>query len=341
MTKIPKCYSVREFKLNIDVFDQNGTVVKPKLDIFTNSQRGEVDRSKNNRSPKHLENQQDSNSKSNNNDRSRNYNGRDRGHYSRGRSQHFDRSQNFGTNTRGGRYKLSCGFWNVNGRNTNIHSDKFNFLDSCFKYYNLHMGGIAETHLTGNKGIEVDGYNWFGFNHKNIHVRAKTGSGGIGLLIRNDICSQFDVEIIDNDTDGIFSGIETNNITQNVRKTTKYNTRNLPDDWLPTSSVISEINEIIRRLESSEATQDNIDRVYEYFVSVIKNEMSSKLPSKTICIHDGASNKKRKCRKPWWNDDLTVLWNEVCNSEKMWLKCKNRNQKKEFRNYFINKRKII
>ncbi|CAC5418951.1 unnamed protein product [Mytilus coruscus] len=111
------------------------------------------------------------------------------------------------------------------------------------------------------------------------------------------------------------SGIETNNITQNVRKTTKYDTRNLPDDWLLTSSAISEINGLIQHLESSEATQDNIDRVYEDFVSVIKIEMS-KFLSKTIRIHDGASNKKRKCRKPWWNDDLTILWNEVCDSEK-------------------------
>ncbi|CAC5409437.1 unnamed protein product [Mytilus coruscus] len=79
------------------------------------------------------------------------------------------------------------------------------------------MIGIAETHLTGNKGIEVDGYNWFGFNRKNIHVRAKTGSGGVGLLIRNDICSQFDVEIIDNDTDGIlWVRLEDKNCLQNA-----------------------------------------------------------------------------------------------------------------------------
>ncbi|CAC5359727.1 unnamed protein product [Mytilus coruscus] len=90
-------------------------------------------------------------------------------------------------------------------------------LDSCFKYYNLHMVGIAETHLTGNKGIAVDGYNWFGFNRTNIHVRAKTGSGGVGLLILNDICSQFNVEIIDNDTDGIlWVRLEDKNCLQNA-----------------------------------------------------------------------------------------------------------------------------
>ncbi|VDH91823.1 Hypothetical predicted protein [Mytilus galloprovincialis] len=332
------------------------------------------------------------------------------------------------------------------------------------------MIGIAETHSTGNKGIQVDGYNWFGFNRKNIHVRAKTGSGRDGLLIRNNSCSQFNVEIIDNGTDGILwvifedknclqnffcvcviylppenstragnvneffetlmtkiytlpqgspfylcgdwnsrcsdsnagidsvperhvidfhhngygstscdflidvngcilnghktvkndftfvssrgssvvdyfvvpyemlecfdnfkvtrtseiinetcaigkydltrivpdhsflsldftlnfcSGIITNklNISQNVRETTKYDTRNLSDDWLLTSSAISEINVLIHHLQSSEANQDNIKRVYEDFVSAIKNEMSSKLQSKTIRIHDGASNK--------------------------------------------------
>ncbi|CAG2188375.1 unnamed protein product [Mytilus edulis] len=77
------------------------------------------------------------------------------------------------------------------------------FLISCVKHYNLDILGLAETHLTGDKVISVEGYQWFGLNRKHIHVRAKSGSGGVGILVRNSICNEFDVTIADNDTEGI------------------------------------------------------------------------------------------------------------------------------------------
>lgn len=67
---------------------------------------------------------------------------------------------------------------------------------------------------------------------------------------------------------------------------------------------------------TSVATQDNIARVNENFESIIKKKMSSKLP----IIHDGDSYKKIKYRKPWWNDHLTILCNEVCNFDFLVLK---------------------
>lgn len=136
--------------------------------------------------------------------------------------------------------------------------------------------------------------------------------------------------------------LPTDNIPKTSRNTkTKYDTRNIPDDWLCTESAISEITRIIEILENSEATQCNLYHMYEQFVNTIKTEMSSKLQSKTVFIHDGVSNKRRRCKKPWWNEELTILWNEVCELEKLWLKCSIRNQKKECRRAYVNKRKIF
>jgi hypothetical protein len=60
-----------------------------------------------------------------------------------------------------------------------------------------------------------------------------------------------------------------------------------------------------------------------------------------IVLIDGLSNKHRRCKKPWWNDDLTSLWNEVCSAEKIWIKCQNSHLKKELRHKYVQKRKIF
>ena len=65
------------------------------------------------------------------------------------------------------------------------------------------------------------------------------------------------------------------------------------------------------------------DETYEKFCSVIQNEMSTKLPKRNIIIRYGIQNKRRRIRNPWWNDDLQILWNDMCQAERAWLKCRN------------------
>ncbi|CAG2217548.1 unnamed protein product [Mytilus edulis] len=396
------------------------------------------------------------------------------------------------------------------------------FLISCVKHYDLDILGLAETHLTGDNVISVEGYQWFGLNRKHIHVRAKSGSGGVGILIRNSICNEFDITIADNDTEGILwiklenktnannvlyvcvvylppenstravnvheffdnlmtkvytvpqgnpfyicgdwnsrcsdfvdsiTGIDNlpdrhvvdfqcnsygkvfcefltdisccilngrntllNDYTyvstrglsvvdycvvpyemldifnkfkvtrtsliieqicangkfdlqkiipdhslltweitlkfsqsnknaaqpKNNRKTkTKYDIKNIPEDWLSSESALNDIDIIIQNLEFSNVTQDKINNMYDAFVNVIKTEMSTKLSSKVIVLSDGVNNKRRRCKKPWWSEELTELWSSVCASEKIWIKCKIQNQKKFFRQVFVNKRKLF
>ncbi|CAG2188857.1 unnamed protein product [Mytilus edulis] len=67
----------------------------------------------------------------------------------------------------------------------------------------LHILGIAETHLVKNNTISVDGYTWFGHNRIGIHIRAKAGSGGVGFLVRNDLMELFNVIVVEDSIDGI------------------------------------------------------------------------------------------------------------------------------------------
>ncbi|CAC5385800.1 unnamed protein product [Mytilus coruscus] len=246
---------------------------------------------------------------------------------------------------------------------------------------NLHILGIAETHLMGSNSVNVDGYCWYGHNRRNIHIRAKNGSGGVGLLVRNDFDQQFHIEIVDDNTDGIivtrattiiqslgepgrydlrkivpdhslltwnmclFFTIE-DQVSKNKDKNQtvmkiKYDTKSVPEDWLSGESVVTEINRVILQLEQSEASQQNIDKMYENFVSVLKAEMSEKLQSKEIRISNAFNNKARKCKKPWWNSELTMLWNDVCKAEKNWNKCRLSSKKRELRHIFVQKRKLF
>ncbi|CAG2243430.1 unnamed protein product [Mytilus edulis] len=64
------------------------------------------------------------------------------------------------------------------------------------------MIGIVETHLV-NHSICIDNYKLYGNNRILIHTRAKTGSGGVGLLVKEELLTTFNIDIEDESTDGI------------------------------------------------------------------------------------------------------------------------------------------
>ena len=65
--------------------------------------------------------------------------------------------------------------------------------------------------------------------------------------------------------------------------------------------------------------------------------MYSEISYKTI--KSGIKNKKRRTRKPWWNDKLTELWNVVCVTERNWLKCTAKSDKSKFKSTYVPSRK--
>ena len=62
---------------------------------------------------------------------------------------------------------------------------------------------VVETWLRGEEVIEVDGYRWFGRNRKGLHRKAVRGSGGVGLLIREEVLEGYTIEILESDIEDI------------------------------------------------------------------------------------------------------------------------------------------
>ncbi len=63
---------------------------------------------------------------------------------------------------------------------------------------------MAETHLLKSDILQLSGYRWFGSNRRGVHVRAKRGSGGVGFFVKDELCQNFDVSLLDRNFDGIF-----------------------------------------------------------------------------------------------------------------------------------------
>ncbi|CAG2231612.1 unnamed protein product [Mytilus edulis] len=387
----------------------------------------------------------------------------------------------------------------------------------CIQNEHLDIIGIAETHLTGKNEIRINGYKWFGHNRTELHERAKKGSGGVGFLVRDDIASRYNIEILDKSVEGILwvhvqqsdgrdcfracvcylpptgttrnidandfydsllsqvhvygnesifflcgdfnsrcgdmddyiAGVDTipernvvdfkrnahgellceylinsnccilngrkgvkNNYTYisqlgssvvdyclipyelldifeqcdvitmseliekhdifeyvdplvskpdhsmllwnvkvekcvseasndngNKSEYNKFNLKNIPNSFL--ADHLRDIEELILSLELNNVNQNNLDIVYQNFVNLLKNEMLEKMDYKVIKVSLGLNNKKRRMKKPWWSDHLTILWNDVCAIEKEMLKSKSDTRKRQCRQEFICKRKLF
>ena len=69
---------------------------------------------------------------------------------------------------------------------------------------------------------------------------------------------------------------------------------------------------------------NDADEYYTEFVDLIRQEMYRKVSYKNIKNQERLNNKKRKMEKPWWSEELTDIWNELCLQEKALLKSESR-----------------
>ena len=77
------------------------------------------------------------------------------------------------------------------------------------------------------------------------------------------------------------------------------------------------IVECIDRITAFQVTQTEIDNMYDSFCFVYYNEMNQKFRS--INILPGSKKRFKKSIKPFWNDNLQSLWNNLCKIEKKFL----------------------
>lgn len=74
---------------------------------------------------------------------------------------------------------------------------------------NCEIISIGETHLDVGNVIDINGYRWFGFNRRDIHVKFRNHRWGRNL-VRNWFIDQFEITVIDKIYDGIL-GIKLKN----------------------------------------------------------------------------------------------------------------------------------
>ena len=71
-----------------------------------------------------------------------------------------------------------------------VHDMRAEVID----YYRPDVIALVETWLKGEEEIMVEGYRWFGCNRRTLHRKAVRGSGGVGVLIREEVLKLYAVE---------------------------------------------------------------------------------------------------------------------------------------------------
>ena len=94
-------------------------------------------------------------------------------------------------------------------------------------------------------------------------------------------------------------------------KQQKYNFSHIPASFLNDEKSFDLLNEIIVNKEHAISNQADIDSAYEFFLTLLQNEMEDKL--KASRTSSKQSSKRHKSRaKPFWSDELQELWSDVC-----------------------------
>ena len=98
--------------------------------------------------------------------------------------------------------KLSMMCWNVggwgkkDGSDWNRMEDVLDMRAKVVDIYRPDVIAVVETWLRGEEVIEVDGYRWVGRNRRGLHRKAVRGSGGVGLLIKEEVLESYTIEIL-------------------------------------------------------------------------------------------------------------------------------------------------
>ena len=70
-------------------------------------------------------------------------------------------------------------------------------------FYRPDVVALVETWLKAEDVLAVEGYKWFGQNRRHLHKNAVRGSGGVGVLIREEVLKSYQVEILDTDVEDV------------------------------------------------------------------------------------------------------------------------------------------
>jgi hypothetical protein len=118
-----------------------------------------------------------------------------------------------------------------------------------------------------------------------------------------------------------------------------YLLKSIPHDFMNTSLFEEALSLIIQKISMTNDIQNQLDHIYSEFCSVIMREMDQYL-----CYKDASTRTRKKFRnfKPYWNDQLTLLWKNMKEAEKAFLKCRGASDvKQRLRTKFMHERQIF
>ncbi len=99
-------------------------------------------------------------------------------------------------------------------------------------------------------------------------------------------------------------------------KFVKYDCSEIPETFMLNDPIVVQIQSCIQRIETAVYNQSVIDEEYEQFCKVVQREMDEKLVHRTLKVKCGLSNMCRRIKKPYWNDRLTELWNDLITTQR-------------------------
>ena len=112
-------------------------------------------------------------------------------------------------------------------------------------------------------------------------------------------------------------------------KLPRKNLKRIDENFFMSEEIKNAVQQTILRLENLNKNQTEINQLWAEIKSLFLNEMEN-LPD----LPSGLDKKLRQSfrkSKPFWNQELAVLWTNVCNAEKLYLNCKGTNQTEKLR----------
>ena len=152
------------------------------------------------------------------------------------------------------------------------------------------------------------------------------------LILRYRISSSAADDHINND-------VTNDNLRSDDDLFKRYNYGTISPEFLASNSWIEVLDYLISRLENIEKYQSEIDSFYNEMLLHVFQEMDHHIDYKKA---SKKSKKHYKNHKPYWTDELTIAWKNMSNSEKLYIKSKQKGPlTRNLYHDFMYKRKIF
>ena len=115
--------------------------------------------------------------------------------------------------------------------------------------------------------------------------------------------------------------------------------RDIKVDFMMNENVQKLVMDTIGKIEHSLDIEKDVNRASEELLNLLYEEMNCQL--KLIKPKSNKKNNKLQ-QKSWWSGALQILWDNVCENEQIYLKCKEKgNIRQKLKSNFVQSRKTF